>query len=205
GGTDPTAPDHGDGVTAPDTTGVHRRTEAGHDPAAQQPGRSRGRLAVHLRALAGGDEGLLDEGTDAEGGRELGPVGERHPLRGVGSVEAVPGLTLGAGAAVPAHRPPVQDHEVAGSHLRHAFADRLDAAGRLVTEQERELVVDAALAVVQVGVADAAGLDPHHRLPRPGVGHHDVDHLHVGSLAAGDDSPDGARHGYSSLTTVTVT
>ena len=47
-----------------------------------------------------------------------------------------------------------------------ARADRLDPAGGLVAEQERELVVDPALAVVQVGVADAAGLDLHHDLAR---------------------------------------
>ena len=48
-------------------------------------------------------------------------------------------------------------------------ADGLDDAGGLVAEQEREVVVDAALAVVQVGVADPAGLHLHHA-PRPGPG-----------------------------------
>ena len=50
-------------------------------------------------------------------------------------------------------------------------AHRLDDAGGLVAEQEREVVVDAALAVVQVGVADAAGLHlarPPRRGPGPG-------------------------------------
>ena len=51
-----------------------------------------------------------------------------------------------------------EDHEVAGRDVRDALADRLDHARRLVAEQERELVVDPALAVVQVGVADPAGL-----------------------------------------------
>ena len=40
-------------------------------------------------------------------------------------------------------------------------------------EEEGEVVVDAALAVVQVGVADAARLDGDDRLARPGVGHQD--------------------------------
>ena len=44
-----------------------------------------------------------------------------------------------------------------------------DDPGGLVAEQERELVVDAALAVVQVGVADPAGLHLHHGLTRPRV------------------------------------
>ena len=52
-------------------------------------------------------------------------------------------------------------------------ADRLDDARGLVPEQEREVVVDAALAVVQVGVADAAGLHLHQRLAGAGVGDQD--------------------------------
>ena len=43
------------------------------------------------------------------------------------------------------------------------LADGLDATGRLVPEEEGEFVVDAALAVVQVGVADTARLDRDHR------------------------------------------
>ena len=45
--------------------------------------------------------------------------------------------------------------------------------GGLVAEEEGEVVVDAALAVVQVGVADAARLDRDDRLARSGVGHDD--------------------------------
>ena len=65
--------------------------------------------------------------------------------------------------------------------------DRLDDAGRLVAEQEREVVVDPALAVVQVGVADPAGLDLHHRLARPRVRHVDrLDSSPAAPLRAGD-------------------
>ena len=45
-------------------------------------------------------------------------------------------------------------------------ADRLDHAGRLVAEQVGEVVPDAAFPVVQVGMADAAGLDPDQGLAR---------------------------------------
>ena len=48
--------------------------------------------------------------------------------------------------------------------------DGLDDAGRLVAEQERELVVDPALPVVEVGVAHAARLDPTTASPGPGSG-----------------------------------
>ena len=56
-----------------------------------------------------------------------------------------------------------------------------------MAEQEREVVVDAALAVVQVGMAHAAGLHLHQCLARPRVG--DVDGLDADWLAlgAGDD------------------
>ena len=72
---------------------------------------------------------------------------------------------------------------VAGLDVGDAVADRLDDARRLVAEQEREVVVDAALAVVQVGVADPARLDLHDRLARPGIG--DDDRLDADRLALG--------------------
>ena len=42
------------------------------------------------------------------------------------------GLPLQAGAALAAHRPPVEDDEVAGRDVGDALTDRLDRAGRLV-------------------------------------------------------------------------
>ena len=63
--------------------------------------------------------------------------------------------------------------EVAGRDLGDVGPDRLDHARRLVAEQEREVVVDRALPVVQVGVAHAARLHRHERLARARVGHDD--------------------------------
>ena len=82
-----------------------------------------------------------------------------------------------ARAALPADRAPVQDDEVADLDVGDAFADRLDGACGLVAEQERVLVVDPALAVGQVGVADPAGDDVDDDLTGTRVGDHDVDHL----------------------------
>ena len=96
---------------------------------------------------------------------------------GVEGVEAVPRAAALAGPALPADRAPVQDHEVAGLDVRDALADRLDGARGLVAEQERVLVVDAALAIGQVGVAHAAGDDVDDHLAGSGVGDDDVDHL----------------------------
>jgi hypothetical protein len=61
-----------------------------------------------------------------------------------------------------------------GTTVGDVGADRLDDPGGLVAEQEREVVVDAALAVVQVGVAHPAGLHLHHHLAGTGIGDDDV-------------------------------
>ena len=93
-----------------------------------------------------------------------------------------------------AHRPPVEDHEVSGRHVGDPVADLLDDAGGLVPEEEREVVVDPALAVVQVGVAHPARLDGDERFAGPGIGNDDRldgDRL---ALGAGDDSSNGLRH-----------
>ena len=75
------------------------------------------------------------------------------------------------------HRPPVEDDEVARLDAGDAGSDRLDDARRLVAEKEREVVGDAALPGVEVGVADGAGLDAHERLARARIGHLDGDDL----------------------------
>ena len=64
-----------------------------------------------------------------------------------------------------------------GSTRGDAGPDRLDRARGLMAEQERVLVVDAALAVGEVGVADAAGDDVDDGLAGPGVRNDDVDQL----------------------------
>ena len=66
--------------------------------------------------------------------------------------------------------------------------------GGLVAEQEREVVVDAALAVVQVGVADPARLDDDDGLTRPGIGDDDRLHRHGLALRSGDDSTNLLTH-----------
>src|SRR5947208_856599 len=65
--------------------------------------------------------------------------GERHLLGGVMGGEAVPGAAPLARAALPAHRAPVEDHEVTGRDVGHAGADRLDDPGCLMPEQVREV------------------------------------------------------------------
>ena len=68
-----------------------------------------------------------------------------------------------------------------------------------MTEQERELVVDPAVAVGQVGVAHPARLDAHDHLVRAGIRDGDVDELDGRTLAAGDDTLNLLWHAKTSL------
>ena len=141
-------------------------------PQPSSPATSGFTVGGHLGALAGGDERLLGEGADAERGRQRHAV-EGHLLRGVVGAEAVLRPAPPARPARAAHRPPVEDDEVAGRDVGDVGPDGLHDPGRLVAEQEREVVVDAALPVVQVGVAHPAGLHLDQRLARAGIGHVD--------------------------------
>ena len=174
GGTpDAAAAEHGHGVAEPDLSGEHGRPEPRHDAAPEQPHRLGSRCGVDLGALAGRHQRLVGERADAERRRQLRAVGQGHLLRRVVGGEAVPGSAPAARAALAAHRSPVQDHEVTGRQVGDVRSDGLDHAGRLVAQKEREVVVDAALAVMQVGVAHAARLDRDDRLARTGIGDDD--------------------------------
>ena len=125
----------------PDVAGVDGGAEAGHHAAAEQAdGRGPGRR-VDLGALAGGDQGLLGEGADAQRRGQLRAVLEGHLLGGVVGGEAVPRLTAVAGPAVAAHRAPVEDHEVArreaGDARRRPTRPRRPPRGRAGTGSRR--------------------------------------------------------------------
>ena len=167
---DAAAAEHGDRVAAADAAGVHGGAEAGHDAAAEQAGRRRVGRRVDL-----GGTGRRRRASSRRRRRCRAPGTSSVPSARVifwvalWVAKQYCGLALAAGPALAAHRPPVEDDEVAGRDVGDVGADRLDDAGGLVAEQERELVVDAALAVVQVGVADPAGLDVDDA-PRRGPG-----------------------------------
>jgi hypothetical protein len=111
--------------------------------------------------------------------------------------EAVPRLTAGAGATPTADGSPVEDHEVARGHVRDPVAHRVDDTGRFMPEKKRKVVVDATLAVVQVGVAHTAGLHRDARLARSRVRHHDADDLDRSALRPCDDPTKGLGHDIS--------
>ena len=58
-----------------------------------------------------------------------------------------------------------------GATLSTSGADALDDACRLMTEQEREVVVNRALPIMQVGMANPAGLYTHQRFAGAGIRH----------------------------------
>ncbi len=174
---DAAAADDGDGVVTADRAGVDRRAQPGHHSAAQQSGDCRVGGGIDFGALTRVHQRLVGERPDAQRRGQFGAVGQRHLLFGVEGVEAVGGPATLAGPALAAHGAPVQDHEVAGLDRSDARPYRFDGARGLVPEQERVFVVDAALAVVQVGVADAAGDHVDEGLAGAGVRYDDVDQL----------------------------
>ena len=66
--------------------------------------------------------------------------------------------------AVAAVRIPRGDDVIARPHQRHRRADRLDDAGALVAEHDRQRIREAALDDLEVGVAQAAGAVSHQHV-----------------------------------------
>ena len=95
----------------------------------------------------------------------------------------------------PADGTPVQDHEVARHHVGDTFArPPRPGPSRLMAEQERKVVVDGTLPVVEVRVAYPTCLDGHEDLTRARV--RDLDGLDGDrlTLGSGDYGPDAVRH-----------
>src|SRR5215469_10688220 len=136
----PTPPQPMTATESPRVTAPVLIAAPGHHTAAQQACDLRRDRRVDLGALAGGDEGLLGEGADAQRGRQRRAVVEGHLLLGVVRGEAVPRPAPLARAALAAHRAPVEDDEVAGGDAGHPIADGLDHARRLVPQQVREVL-----------------------------------------------------------------
>ncbi len=131
---DTAATEHCHRVALAHVAGEDRCAQSRHHAATEQPRRRRRRRGIHFRALSRRHQGLFSERTDAECGRQLGAVLQRHRLRGVVRGEAIPGASTPARAAFTAHRPPVQNHEVAGLDTDDAVTDRLHHAGGFMAE-----------------------------------------------------------------------
>ncbi len=138
GVTHPAAADDRHGVVTVDRAGVDRRADAGHHPAPQQTGHRRVGSRIDLGALTLMHQRLVGERADAQRRSQFGAIGQRHRLLGVERVEAQMRATALTCPALPTHRTPVQDHEIAGLDVGHTRADGFDRARGLMTEQERE-------------------------------------------------------------------
>ncbi len=153
-----------------------RRADAGQRGAAEQRGLGRGQLVGELEHAARGHHDAL--GERAHGGHAVDRLAVgREPRRAVGqragadarAQRQARGRAAGeAGAALAAGRRPREDHAVADGEAVDVRADRLDDAGALVAEHHRPRPHPLALDDVQVGAADADGVDAHERVARPG-------------------------------------
>ena len=160
------AAEHRDRVAPADLAGEHGGAEAGHHAAAEQPG--------DLRLHVGGRPSCTGRRRRASSRRTRrcrAPATASTPSSVIFCVALwVEKQYQGRPRRHERHSPhtarQLRITKSPGRHVGDVGADGLDDARRLVAEQEREVVVDAALPVVQVGVAHAARLHLHERLAR---------------------------------------
>ena len=148
--------------------GVHRRAEAGHHAAARAGPAASGRaVGIDLRRLARGDQRLLVR-TRRSRARARASVPSASVIFWVALwvEKQYHGLPRRHARHSPHTARQLRTTKSPGATLGHVGPDRLDDARGLVAEQVREVVADPALAVVQIGVADAARLHVA-RAPRP--------------------------------------
>ena len=167
---DAAAAEHRDAVAAADVAGVHRRAEAGHHAAAEQARRPR----------AGPRGRPWWPGPRRRASARRTRRCRARARAAVPSVSVIFCVALKVAKQyqgrprrharqVPHTARQLRITKSPGATLGDVGPDRLDDARRLVAEQEREVVVDRALAVVQVGVAHAARLH-RARAPHPARG-----------------------------------
>src|SRR5215204_34044 len=159
------AADDADACALPDLGRLQDRADARRDRASDQ--------ACLLRRKPVGkrhERGRVDHGPRGKGPRphrahQVPPVPRVHPPSrhsGRSAEMARPAETPGA---LPARRAPADDDTVPGADVFDSLTDRLDHTCAFVPEQDRHRMVEAGSHDVEVGVADAAGLDPDPRLP----------------------------------------
>jgi hypothetical protein len=168
---DAAAAEDGDGGA-----GLHlRRVDGGADAsgnaAADQRGLSEGDVLVDLDGGNVRHDAVAGESAEAAsaangGARGCDPGPRRGQRRAVAEDRPAPLAHL-AGAAAGA---PGEDDMVAWLHGGHVLAGRLDHAGALMAEDQRELAVSPlALDDVPVRMADAAGHELHQHVAGAGL------------------------------------
>ena len=171
--TDAAAANDGDRIASADATSIDGCTDTGHDATAQESSSRWTSCRVDFGTLPGSDKRLFSECPDAECRAQFCAIGQCHLLGGIVGIEAVLRFAPITCPAVATDGSPVQDDVVAGSDVGNVVADRFDNTCGFVPEQERKLVVDPALAVMQVGVADPTRLHLDQRLTWTWVGNDD--------------------------------
>ena len=128
------------------------------------PAQSSGAAAIGVerfgerKGVGGVDDDMAGEAAVARVAGELRRVAQI--LAPAGAIAA-----MAAGVAEPGRADPRANSQ------RHAGADRLDSADDLVSRHDRRLGVrQFAVDDMQIGAADAAGLDPQPRFARPRLG-----------------------------------
>jgi hypothetical protein len=137
--------------------------------------------------------------TDAQSRIQLDVVfAGGHPGLGVEAGGAQVGLSQGAEPAVAAGRAPGQHHVVANLGLGYSFAHRYYHARPFVAQQVWEIIADGSQLIVQVGVANSAGLDAHQDLTGTRLFNDDLFQLGWLPGGPGNYSLSYCRHGYHS-------
>jgi hypothetical protein len=169
---DPTGAEHDHDVAGRDLGGVDRRPPAGRDSAAEGRGERRRHIARDLDAADLRDDGVLREGRQEAGLRDV-LVAEVHAegaveLRALEHQCAVVAQRLHPArtpAAMAAARDERGDDVVALAQRGDPRTDCFDDAGGLVPAAERQVAdADVALGEVIVGVAQAGREDAHEHL-----------------------------------------
>ena len=169
---DAAASEHRDAVAAADVAGVHRGAEPGHHAAPEQARRPRAvaRRSTLVACPAATSVCSANAPMPSAGVRAACRRRASSSASALNVAKQYHGRPRRHARQVPHTARQLRITKSPGATSVDVGADRLDDARGLVAEQEREVVVDRALPVVQVGVAHAARLDLTRTSPGPGSG-----------------------------------
>ena len=102
---------------------------------------------------------------------------QRPGAVGLGARLAERRAARGAGAAAAAARHEDEHHVIADGEVRHALAERLDDARRLVAERHRDGARPRAVDDREIGMAEPGRPDAHQNLAAAGRGEVEFDDL----------------------------
>ncbi len=160
-------------VAQPDLPGVHGRADARHHAAAEQPDRLGPGGGVDLRALPGRHQRRSAKAPMPSAGESGVPSASVIFCVALCVAKQYHGRPRRHARHSPHTARQFRTTKSPGARSVTSAPTDFDDTGGLVAQQEREVVVDPTLAVVQVRVAHPARLDADDRLAGPGIGHDD--------------------------------